>query len=123
MARTLGTVERSSSAGSRNRSMKHRSSGETGPARRAGRTTGMTAEAAENPVPRTDPLPHPTAPRPSINAATVRFLRARGFTEAEAASLAAYDLGLAPVRSGWSVHELDRLSFLRWLVEHGRLRP
>jgi len=38
-------------------------------------------------------------------------------------SLAALVIGLAPMRSGWTLAEVNRLSFLRWLVDHGRVRP
>jgi len=64
----------------------------------------------------------PAGSRPSGATVSVRLLRAQGFTESEATSLAALAVGLAPVRSGWTLAEVNGLSFLRWLVGHGRVR-
>jgi hypothetical protein len=48
-------------------------------------------------------------------------LRARGLQAMEAGNLTAYLHGLAPVESGWTLGEIKRLQFARWLVEHGYL--
>jgi hypothetical protein len=48
-------------------------------------------------------------------------LRARGLQATEAGNLTAYLHGLAPVESGWTLGEIKRLQFARWLVEHGYL--
>lgn len=79
-----------------------------GPTREAARARGRTRD--------------PSSSRPSGAAASVRLLRAQGFTESEATSLAALAVGLAPVRSGWTLAEVNGLSFQRWLVDHGRVR-
>jgi hypothetical protein len=50
-----------------------------------------------------------------------RLLGAKGFRPAEAGNLTAYLHGLAPVASGWTPHEIERLLFLRHLVQHGHL--
>lgn len=53
--------------------------------------------------------------------ATQRLLRLRGFSEAEASNLTAYLAGLRPAGPGWTLRELDRLLFIRWLVDARRL--
>jgi hypothetical protein len=53
--------------------------------------------------------------------ATYRDLGARGLTPTEAGNLTAYLRGLRPVDQGWTVAEIDRLLFLRYLVDRGRL--
>ena len=53
--------------------------------------------------------------------ATFRDLGAIGLAPAEAANLTAYLRGLRPVQSGWTLAEIDRLLFLRFLVEKGRI--
>jgi hypothetical protein len=52
-----------------------------------------------------------------------RLCRA-GLTPAQASRLAAHLVGL-PVasRTAWTFREIQRLMFLRWLVEHRRLVP
>jgi hypothetical protein len=44
-----------------------------------------------------------------------------GLGPAEAGNLTAYLSGLRPVEHGWTLGEIDRLVFLRYLVERGRL--
>jgi hypothetical protein len=53
---------------------------------------------------------------------TFRRLRIAGLTAAQAGNLTARLSGLSPVRSGWSVNEIERLLFLRSLVDSGRVR-
>jgi hypothetical protein len=57
--------------------------------------------------------------RGSAARATYRDLGARGFLPTEAGNLTAYLRGLRPVDQGWTVAEIDRLLFLRHLVEAG----
>lgn len=49
--------------------------------------------------------------------ATYRLLAMRGLSPAEAGNLTAYSVGLGPIDGGWSVREIERLRFLRYLVE------
>jgi hypothetical protein len=44
-----------------------------------------------------------------------------GLDPAEAGNLAAFVRGIPPVEQGWTVKEIDRLLFLRYLVEQGRV--
>ena len=53
---------------------------------------------------------------------TFRRLRIAGLTTAQAGNLTARLSGLSPVRTGWSVSEIERLLFLRSLVDSGRVR-
>jgi hypothetical protein len=53
---------------------------------------------------------------------TFRRLRIAGLTTAQAGNLTARLSGLSPVRTGWSVVEIERLLFLRSLVDSGRVR-
>ena len=71
------------------------------------RTTNpeITAEPAARPAART----------------MIRRLVMAGCTASEAANLAALAVGLRPVASSWSVREMERLRFLRFLVASGRL--
>jgi len=52
---------------------------------------------------------------------TYRLLGSRGFRSDEAGNLTAYLHGLPPVNGGWAVGEIERLLFLRHLVESGDL--
>lgn len=73
------------------------------------------------------PRSHPARRRaclpasPSGSLATQRLLRLEGFSEAEATNLTAYLVGLHPTGRGWTLRELSRLLFLRWLVDCRRL--
>jgi hypothetical protein len=60
-------------------------------------------------------------PHGSAALATYRDLGAKGLAPAEAGNLTAYLRGLRPVDRGWTVAEIDRLLFLRYLVDRGRL--
>jgi hypothetical protein len=60
-------------------------------------------------------------PQRSAAIATYRDLGARGLAPREAGNLTAYLRGLRPVDQGWTVAEINRLLFLRYLVERGRL--
>jgi len=59
-------------------------------------------------------------PHGSAALATYRDLGAKGLAPAEAGNLTAYLRGLRPVDHGWTVAEIDRLLFLRYLVDRGR---
>jgi hypothetical protein len=52
---------------------------------------------------------------------TYRLLGSMGFRSGEAGNLTAYLQGLPPVTDGWAVVEIERLLFLRHLVERGDL--
>lgn len=52
--------------------------------------------------------------------ATFRRLRFCGLTPEQAGNLTARLEGIKPIRDGWGVTEIERLVFLRWLVERGR---
>ena len=52
---------------------------------------------------------------------TYRHLRILGLEPSEAGNLAAYVRGIPPVETGWTVKEIDRLLFLRYLVEGRRV--
>jgi hypothetical protein len=52
---------------------------------------------------------------------TYRLLGSMGFHFDEAGNLTAYLHGLPPVKGGWAVGEIERLLFLRHLVERGDL--
>ena len=58
---------------------------------------------------------------PELPAVTYRLLGSRGFRSDEAGNLTAYLHGLRPVKGGWAVGEIERLLFLRHLVERGDL--
>lgn len=53
--------------------------------------------------------------------ATYRGLRRIGWSETEASSMAAHLAGLTPSRSGWQLREVERLLFIRSLVDDGRI--
>ena len=50
-----------------------------------------------------------------------RRLVIQGLQPAEAANLIALESGLAPLGYGWAIAEIERLLFLRYLVETHRL--
>jgi hypothetical protein len=52
---------------------------------------------------------------------TYRLLALRGLSPAEAGNLTAYSMGLGPVDGGWTVREIERLRFLRYLAGTGRV--
>ena len=52
--------------------------------------------------------------------ATFRRLCFCGLTPEQAGNLTARLEGLRPIRDGWSVIEIERLVFLRWLIDQGR---
>jgi hypothetical protein len=56
-----------------------------------------------------------------LPAITYRLLGSMGFRSDEAGNLTAYLQGLPPVKDGWAVGEIERLLFLRHLVERGDL--
>ena len=59
-------------------------------------------------------------PHGSAVLATYRDLGAKGLAPREAGNLTAYLRGLRPVDQGWTVVEIDRLLFLRYLADRGR---
>lgn len=68
--------------------------------------------------------PGATFERPSVRwtpRAIARRLEGCGLSPSEASNLTARLEGLRSVRTGWSLPEVERLLFLRWLVEDGRL--
>jgi hypothetical protein len=65
---------------------------------------------------------HRYAPRRAPRARAVfRGLGTRGLEPAHAGNLTAYLYGLPPIDGGWAISEIERLLFLRHLVEHGHL--
>lgn len=50
-----------------------------------------------------------------------RDLGAIGLAPREAGNLTAYVRGIRPAEGGWTVAEIDRLLFLRYLVDRGRI--
>lgn len=71
--------------------------------------------------PSTDAVSRQRPERGSAALATYRDLGARGLAPTEAGNLTAYLRGLRPSAQGWTVTEIDRLLFLRYLVDRGRL--
>jgi hypothetical protein len=59
---------------------------------------------------------------PADARATYRQLRAAGLDHVEAGNVTAYLAGLAPVETGWEIAEIDRLLFVRYMAERGRLQ-
>jgi hypothetical protein len=55
--------------------------------------------------------------------ATARRLRMAGFSAEEAGNLVAHLSGLRVARKAWTVGEVDRLLFLRSMVQSGRIEP
>jgi hypothetical protein len=53
--------------------------------------------------------------------AAYRGLRAIGLSEAEAGNLSAHIAGLGHVPQGWQIQEIERLLFIRSLVDTGRI--
>ena len=51
-----------------------------------------------------------------------RYLTAQGFGPTEVGNLTAYAFGLDPAEGGWTVDEIERLLFVRHLVERQLLR-
>ena len=47
-------------------------------------------------------------------------LRRRGLSIAEAGNLTARLEGIHPVPGGWTLRDVERLQFLRWLITSGR---
>jgi hypothetical protein len=78
-----------------------------------------------NPPPRSaEVLGDPLEPFPENGesaGAVYRRLRGYGLTESEAGDLTARSLGLRPSRRPWQLCEIQRLLFLRSLVDRGDL--
>jgi hypothetical protein len=66
---------------------------------------------------------HETARRTVEVARMARRLQLSGLTVGEAANLTAHLAGLPPVRTGWSLRQVEHLLFLRSIIETGRLEP
>ena len=66
-----------------------------------------------------------TATTPALSSTpprtTFRDLLTKGLDPAEAGNLTAFVNGLQPMGTSWTVAEIDRLMFLRYLVERGRV--
>jgi hypothetical protein len=59
-----------------------------------------------------------TGSEPRSRSGEMRWLRRQGLTPGEAGNLIGLrDLALHPARSGWTLQELARVDFLRWLWE------
>jgi hypothetical protein len=72
----------------------------------------------------TEPIDdHETARRSFEIAVVARRFQLGGLTLTEAANLTAHLAGLPPVRTGWSLRQVEHLLFLRSIVETGRLEP
>ncbi len=76
----------------------------------------QTATTSDNAGPLT-PVREPF----ELPAVTHRLLGSKGFRSDEAGNLTAYLQGIPPVRTGWALGEIERLLFLRHLVERGDL--
>ena len=83
-------------------------------------TGGVTALAASEGAPVTRALTRGSGPF-ELPAVTYRLLGSKGFRSDEAGNLTAYLQGIPPVRTGWALGEIERLLFLRHLVERGDL--
>ena len=88
----------------------------------------MTASFSPLPVPQMidgsavpAPLPVPGVARAESVRSAYRGLRAIGLSESEAGNLSAHLAGLAQARQGWLLKEIERLLFIRSLVETGRI--
>jgi hypothetical protein len=82
--------------------------------------TDSRGSAAQGPH-RRPPAVGASPSRGSAVLATYRDLGAKGLAPTEAGNLTAYLRGLRPVDQGWTVAEIDRLLFLRYLVDRDRL--
>lgn len=81
----------------------------------------MTTRATRTMRGASDPTPQPAAtPRPPLRQ-MIRRLLVAGCTPAEATNLVGLSVGLRPVAAGWTLGQIERLRFLRYLVETGRL--
>jgi hypothetical protein len=90
--------------------------------RRDGRSLLSRRRRDRQPRPPTHRRPATTLGLPSTPPRTTfRDLRAKGLDPIEAGNLTAYVNGLQPVGTSWTVAEIDRLMFLRYLIELGRL--
>ena len=56
------------------------------------------------------------------NAVALRLLRMGGLSSAEASNLIAYLSGIQPRDGGWTLREIQRLLFVGYLVDAGRLK-
>jgi hypothetical protein len=62
-----------------------------------------------------------TPAAPAAARTLVWHLESDGWTEREAGNLVALAHGLRPVRSGWTVREIEHLRFLQSMVRTGRI--
>ena len=67
------------------------------------------------------PLPNPDGPPTESVRAAYQSLLAIGLSESEAGNLSAHLAGLGQVRQGWRLTEIERLLFIRSLVDSGRI--
>ena len=87
-----------------------------------------TTPSGEEPAAAGSPARRAPGDDPSTQAAAggvgdpSRYLIAKGFQPGEAGNLTAFLYGLAPVEGGWTVEEIERLLFVRHLVEREIVR-
>lgn len=74
-------------------------------------------------APKADGADRPVADLPPAVRRTFQRLRMVGLSTAEAGNLTAHLTGLRIARDAWTVQEIERLMFLRSLVESQRLEP
>jgi hypothetical protein len=77
----------------------------------------MVAAGSTKSPERSNEMPSTT---PSARATQLQLLR-RGLSPVEAANVTALLVGLRPIEGGWTIRQIERLRFLRYLVEAGRL--
>jgi hypothetical protein len=80
-----------------------------------------SASRAQRPDPRIEPRDQDPGRRGESPRQIYRQLGMRGLRAVEAGNITAYLHGLAPVERGWTAMEIERLLFVRYLVERGRL--
>jgi hypothetical protein len=57
-----------------------------------------------------------------VSGVALRLLRMGGLSKVEASNLIAYLSGLQPRDGGWTLDEIQRLLFVGYLVDEGRLK-
>ena len=83
-------------------------------------TQGGTDQMIHGPLTSTPRLRRGRVQADSVRAA-YRGLRAIGLSESEAGNLSAHLAGLGHVPQGWLIREIERLLFIRSLVDSGRI--
>jgi hypothetical protein len=68
-------------------------------------------------------VPHESSGGPGQpSGVALRLLRMGGLSSTEASNLVAYLSGIQPLEGGWSLDEIERLLFVGYLVDEGRLK-